>query len=184
MVLMDPRIPYLLLTPGPVTTSPGVRSAMHDDCCTWVAEYAALVDDMRRRLVHLACPPIHRFAQRARETINQGSLPGAGRTCILLQGTGSYAVEATLGSVVPPTGKVLIVDNGAYGQRMVVMAEKMKLPHRVIEFPETEPADPSAVDRTLAADPAITHVATPRRPRAWSIRWLPSAGPSTTGAGC
>ncbi len=137
---MDSRIPYVLLTPGPVTTSPGVRSVMHDDCCAWVPEYGALVDDLRQRLVRLAT------AQ-------------PGYTCVLLQGTGSYAVEATLGSVIPPAGKVLIVDNGAYGRRMVITAEKIKLAHRIVEFPETEPADPAAVDRALAADRAITHVA-------------------------
>src|SRR5947209_2547400 len=105
---MDSRLPPLLMTPGPVTTSPGVRVAMHEDCCTWAAEYGALVDDLRRRLTRLA-----------------SSHPGY--TCILLQGTGSYAVEATLGSVIPPTGKVLIVENGAYGRRLVVTAEKLKL---------------------------------------------------------
>jgi len=113
---------------------------MHDDCCTWTTENAALVDDLRRRLVRLASSR-------------------SGYTCILLQGTGSYAVEATLGSVIPPTGKVLVVDNGAYGRRMAVTAEKLKIAHRVIECPETEPADPRAVDRALATDPAITHVA-------------------------
>ena len=137
---MDSRLPTLLMTPGPVTTSPGVRAAMHEDCCTWVSEYGALVDELRRKLARLASPR-------------------PGWTCILLQGTGSYAVEATLGSVIPPAGKVLIVDNGAYGRRMVVTAEKLKLAHRVVEFPETEPADPAVVDRALASDPAVTHVA-------------------------
>ncbi len=137
---MDPRIPYLLLTPGPVTTSAGVRAVMHDDCCTWTTEYGTLVDELRHKLVRLA-----------------SDRPGY--TCILLQGTGSYAVEATLGSVIGPTGKVLIADNGAYGERMIVTAQKLKLAHRVVEFPETEPVDPAAVDRALKADSAITHVA-------------------------
>ncbi len=113
---------------------------MHDDCCTWVSEYGAAVDQLRLDLARLA-----------------SAQPGC--TCILLQGTGSYAVEATLGSVVPSAGKVLIVNNGAYGLRMAVTAEKLKLACRVVEFPETEPADPAVVDRVLASDPSLTHVA-------------------------
>jgi 2-aminoethylphosphonate-pyruvate transaminase len=137
---MDADTPPILLTPGPVTTSPGVRAAMHQDCCTWVSEYVALVDDLRQRLVRLAT---------GRE----------GYTCVLLQGTGSYAVEAALGSVIPPSGKVLIVDNGAYGQRMILTAEKLKLAHAIVEFPETEPASVRTIERAFGADPALTHLA-------------------------
>jgi 2-aminoethylphosphonate-pyruvate transaminase len=132
----------ILLTPGPVTTSPGVRAVMQQDCCTWASEYVALVDDLRQRLVRLAV---------------RG--PAGAYTCVLLQGTGSYAVEATLGSVIPPSGKVLIVDNGAYGRRMVFTAEKLKLAHAVVAFPETETAQRQTIERALAADAAITHLA-------------------------
>jgi 2-aminoethylphosphonate-pyruvate transaminase len=132
--------PYLLLTPGPVTTSPTVRAAMASDCCTWISEYSALVDDLRRRLVRLAT---------ARD----------GCVCVLLQGTGSYAVEAALGTAVPPDGKLLIVDNGAYGRRLVTQAERLRIPRVVLEFPETEPADPGLIDRVLRNDPAVTTVA-------------------------
>lgn len=137
---MGVEFPTILLTPGPVTTSLGVRAAMHQDCCTWVSEYVDLVDELRRKLVRMAT-----------------ARPGY--TCVLLQGTGSYAVEATLGTAIPASGKVLIVDNGAYGRRMVITVGKLKIAHAVLEFPETEPADPRAVERALAADPAITHLA-------------------------
>jgi 2-aminoethylphosphonate aminotransferase len=137
---VDEDIPYLLLTPGPLTTSLSVRRAMLRDSCTWDADYNALVNDIRRRLVRLAT---------AREDY----------TCILMQGSGTFAVEATLGSVVPPDGKILIVNNGAYGRRMVQIADRLRIARVEISLPETEPADLDRMKRALSVDPSITHVA-------------------------
>src|SRR5262245_20100859 len=97
---MDADIPYLLLTPGPLTTSRSVRDAMRVDYSTWDVDYNRIVTEVRNAIVKLATPR-------------------ADYTCTLMQGSGTFAVEATLGSVVPATGKVLIVNNGAYGKRMV-----------------------------------------------------------------
>jgi 2-aminoethylphosphonate-pyruvate transaminase len=76
-----------------------------------------------------------------------------------VQGSGTFGVEAALGSLVPPDGKLLIVNNGAYGKRMVQIADRLRIARVEIRVLETEPADPSLVDRSLSADPAITHVA-------------------------
>jgi 2-aminoethylphosphonate-pyruvate transaminase len=137
---MDDDIPYLLLTPGPLTTSRTVRRAMLHDSCTWDRDYNAIVSNVRQRLVELAT---------RRE----------GYTCVLLQGSGTFAVEATLGSVVPPEGKVLIVNNGAYGQRMVQIAERLRIAAVEVRQSETEPADLARVEQNLEADPAISHLA-------------------------
>jgi 2-aminoethylphosphonate-pyruvate transaminase len=137
---MDDENPYLLLTPGPLTTSPTVRRAMLRDSCTWEAEYNTLVNTIRRRLVALAT---------GRD----------GYTTVLMQGSGTFAVEATLGSVVPAAGKVLIVNNGAYGRRMVEIADRLHIARTEVSFPETAPADPDHIARLLADDPALTHVA-------------------------
>jgi 2-aminoethylphosphonate-pyruvate transaminase len=137
---MDDDIPYLLLTPGPLSTSRGVRQAMQRDSCTWDADYNALVSDIRRRLVRLASQ-------------------GEGFTAVLMQGSGTFAVEATLGTVIPPKGKLLVVNNGAYGRRMVEIADRLRIARSEIALPETEPADLAQVEAVLAADPAITHVA-------------------------
>jgi 2-aminoethylphosphonate-pyruvate transaminase len=137
---VDEDIPYLLLTPGPLTTSSSVRRAMLRDSCTWDAEYNTLVNDIRRRLVRLAT---------AQE----------GYTCVLMQGSGTFAVEATIGSVVPPEGKVLIIHNGAYGRRMVQIADRLRIARVEMEQPETEPADVERIKRALGADPSITHLA-------------------------
>lgn len=92
---------YLLLTPGPLTTSRTVKEAMLFDSCTWDDDYnIGVVEQIRQQLTALA-------------TASEGY------TSVLLQGSGSYAVEAVLGSALGPQDKVLIVSNGAYGARMV-----------------------------------------------------------------
>jgi len=137
-----PENPYLLLTPGPLSCSKGVRAALLRDWCTWDGDYnEGVVQNIRRRLIGLAGLDMEDF------------------TAVLMQGSGSFAVESVLGSVVPPGGRLLILSNGAYGQRMVRMAEILKLPHRALAWPETAPLEPAVVDRALAEDPSITQVA-------------------------
>ena len=137
---MDDELPYLLLTPGPLTTSPGVRQAMLRDCCTWDDDYKRLTNEIRERLVRLATP-------------------SDAFTCVLMQGSGTFVVESVLGSTVPRNGKLLIINNGAYGARMALIATRIGLAHDELRFGETEPAAPDRVARQLDADPAITHVA-------------------------
>ena len=47
--------PYLLLTPGPLTTSESVKTAMMTDWCTWDEDYNVhIVEEIRKGLVQLA----------------------------------------------------------------------------------------------------------------------------------
>lgn len=140
---MDSDIPYLLLTPGPLTTSRGVKQAMLRDYCTWDDDYKELVTRLRQRLVALATPE-----------------PQSGRyTAVLMQGSGTFAIESVIGSALPPDGKLLVVNNGAYGQRMAQIAHRLRIPCVELRLEETEPADPDAIAAALAADPGVTHVA-------------------------
>ncbi len=141
---MDDEVPYLLLTPGPLTTSRPVKQAMLRDVSTWDRDYNDIVQDVRRRLVSLAT-----------------ASPAASDayTAVLMQGSGTFAVEATLGSVVPRDGKLLILDNGAYGRRMVEIATRLGIAHVTIAQAEIAQANPADFERRLAADPGITHVA-------------------------
>jgi len=82
-----PENPYVLLTPGPLITTPTVKAAMLRDWCTWDDEYNAIGQDVRRQLVKLATPK-------------------QGYTSVLMQGSGPFCVEATLGSAVPPGGRI------------------------------------------------------------------------------
>ena len=146
---MDDRIPFppedrpgrrLLFTPGPLTTTRTVREAMLADIGSWDADCIELVRDIRRRLAELTGDP-ERY------------------TCTLLQGSGSYAVEAVIGAAVPRDGKLLILQNGAYGHRMRLTCEALGIPCRLLEERENRPIDPAAVDEVLAADASVTHVA-------------------------
>jgi len=141
---MDPALlpdnPYLLLTPGPLSTSKGVKAAMLRDWCTWDDEYNGLVQDLRRRLVALATP-------------------AAGYTAVLMQGSGTFAVEATLGTAIPADGLLLVLSNGAYGNRMVEIARRLKIPVLQQDSGEIRPPDLDKLEETLIADPRITHVA-------------------------
>jgi len=135
-----PENPYVLLTPGPLSTTPTVKAAMLRDWCTWDDDYNGIVQDVRRQLVELATPQ-------------------EGYTSVLMQGSGTFCVEATLGTAVPPGGRILIIANGAYGQRMALIAERLRIPHSLLRSAETAWPDAGLVRETLRADPSITHVA-------------------------
>ncbi|MCI0748081.1 MAG: 2-aminoethylphosphonate--pyruvate transaminase, partial [Verrucomicrobia subdivision 3 bacterium] len=126
----------------PLTTSATVKQAMLRDAGSWHYEFNAVVKSVRERLLALA-----------------GFSPGAGWEAILLQGSGTFGVEAVLATTIPPSGKVLILTNGAYGERIVQMAQYLKIAHAVLRTPEDTPPQPADVERTLAADSSITHVA-------------------------
>lgn len=137
---MDADIPYLLLTPGPLTTTSTVRAAMQVDYSTWDVDYNQRVVEIRERLVQLAA-----------------TTPGF--TSVLMQGSGTFAVEATIGSVIPSDGKLLLISNGAYGDRIGQIADRLHIPRVTIACPETEGPDLEQIRKTLAEDAAITHVA-------------------------
>src|SRR4030095_9260887 len=102
----------LLYTPGPLTTSLAVKQAMLHDAGSWHWESTALVRCVRDRLLALA-----------------GLAKSEGWECILLQGSGTFGVEAVLASVIPPRGKVLVLANGAYGERAIRMLEMHRTIH-------------------------------------------------------
>ena len=133
------RDPWLL-TPGPLTTSLTVKQAMLHDWGSRDQTFIAINRRMRERLVELAS--------------GQGS-----HVCVPMQGSGTFAVEAMLGSFLPATGKLLILVNGAYGKRMVRICDYYRRTHAMLEWAEDRPVEPAAVESALAADPAITHVA-------------------------
>lgn len=129
---------YLLLTPGPLTTSDGVKQAMLFDSCTWDEDYnLGVVQSIRRQLVALATQ-------------------SAGYTAVLLQGSGSFAVEGVLGTVIGPQDKLLIVNNGAYGARMAEMARLMDIGHRVFDCGEVNEPDVAALEAVLKSDARIS----------------------------
>ena len=137
--MTEPRRDPWLLTPGPLTTSRAVKEAMLHDWGSRDAEFIKLNARVRERLVELAG--------------GQGT-----HVCVPLQGSGTFIVEAMIGTLVPRSGKLAVLINGSYGTRMVRMCEYLGRDRVVLETPEDTPVDPAALDAALAADAAITHV--------------------------
>ena len=133
--LDDPR----LLTPGPLTTSATVKRAMLHDWGSRDGEFIAINAQVRERLVALA-----------------GGVDT--HVCVPMQGSGTFAVEATLGTLIPPDGKAAVMINGAYGQRIARICDYHKRRYVALETPEDVPNDPDSLDRLLADDSDITHV--------------------------
>jgi len=133
---------YLLLTPGPLSTSPTVRAAMERDWCTWDDDYnLGVVTPIREKLVRLATP----------------TRP-ENYTCVLMQGSGTFSVEATIGSVIPHDGKLLVLANGAYGNRLAQIADRLQIDHLVHDTGELDQPDLNKLQQELSGDTAITHV--------------------------
>ena len=137
---MENRDEPLLLTPGPLTTSPTTKAAMQRDWGSRDPEFIALNARILKRLTALA------HAQDS-------------HVCVPVQGSGTFAIEATIGTLLPRDGKMLVMVNGAYGQRMAKICRIIGRACEIIETPEDAPNDPLALDAALQADPAISHVA-------------------------
>jgi len=136
--------PYILLTPGPLTTSRTVKEAMLIDWCTWDQTYNTMVQAVREKLVGMAV----KNPERRKDF-----------TCVLMQGSGTFSVEAVLGTVIPRAGKLLILSNGAYGQRIKKIADVLNIENMLLESAETEVPDLKALEAVLENEKDITHVA-------------------------
>lgn len=133
--------PYLLLTPGPLTTSNEVKMAMLKDWCTWDKEYNNIVQEIREKLVKLAVP-----------SGNYNKY-----TSVLMQGSGSFGVESVIGTAISKNGKLLILSNGAYGNRMGEIAKVLKINYTIEKFGDKEAIDINKVKEILENDSSIPH---------------------------
>jgi len=136
-----PRLgePYLL-TPGPLTTAYSVKEAMLRDWGSWDADFRGMTATLRAELLALLGPS------------------GAEFDCVPIQGSGSFAVEAMLGSFIPRNGKVLVLANGAYGKRSAETLRYLGREQVVLDKGDYLPPRGAEVAAMLQADPAITHV--------------------------
>lgn len=136
--------PYLLLTPGPITTTLSVKEAMLRDWCTWDEDYNLLIQKLRKDLVSLSVS-------------NDAALKE--HTAVLMQGSGTFAVESVIGSVIPKNGKLLVLENGAYGKRILQITDVLGIDSSEISAKETEIFDLDRLREVLENDSGITHVA-------------------------
>jgi len=139
--IIPPKLgePYLL-TPGPLTTSYPVKEAMLRDWGSWDDDFRAMTREMRTRLLDLLGDGKEEF------------------DCVPMQGSGSFSVEAMLGSFIPRNGKVLVLANGAYGLRSAQTLAYLEREHVVLDKGDYMPPRGSEVAQILADDPNITHV--------------------------
>ena len=139
-VSLSPSGDPWLLTPGPLTTSQTVKQAGLRDYGSRDHAFIAVNRGIRESLVEIA------GAQHS-------------HVCVPLQGSGTFVVEAMLGTLVPREGKLLILVNGAYGERMRKICQIVGRAADTLETAEDTPNDIEALDRALGEDPRITHVA-------------------------
>lgn len=132
---------YKLLTPGPLTTTKTVKQEMLKDRCTWDDDYKNVTQVIRRQLLNLAQVDESNF------------------TAVLMQGSGSFVVESVLTTAIGEDDKLLIITNGAYGERIVEMAKVLRLAHVVYSVPYNEQPSSLEVRDLLEKDASITHVA-------------------------
>lgn len=131
-----------LFTPGPLTTSASVRAVMDRDVGSRDDEFIAVVQTLRAALTDLVAPGHpDRYAT------------------VLVPGSGTYAVEAMIGTCVPDRGHLIIASNGAYGERMRAIAERLAVPHSVLRVPEHQALSPAGLAAAVDARPETTHVA-------------------------
>jgi 2-aminoethylphosphonate-pyruvate transaminase len=129
----------ILLTPGPLTTSLPTKMAMLRDWGSWDESFNRVTAHVRSKLTDI----IH-----ARDS----------HTCVPMQGSGTFAIEAAVNTLVPRNGHVLVLINGAYGKRFAKLTEMMGRRLSTFETADDVPTTADDVERMLAKDSSITHV--------------------------
>lgn len=132
----------LLFTPGPLTTSFTVKSAMLHDFGSRDIVFINTVKSVRSNLLKLA-----------------GVSQEEGYESVLMQGSGTFGIEAVISSVIPADGHILIIINGAYGERISKMTAIYKIAQTRLVFDEDEIPSLEKIEDVLKSNPAITHVA-------------------------
>ena len=129
----------ILLTPGPLTTTQRTKVAMLRDWGSWDASFIALTAELRTQLLAI----VHGEESHV---------------VVPLQGSGTFAVEAAVATVVPRDGHVLVLDNGAYCKRLGKLATLMGRRTTVLPHAEDAPVSPAELEAALRRDESITHV--------------------------
>ncbi len=132
----------ILLTPGPVQTAPETRAAMAQDIAPWDNDFRPVYARIRERVLALA-----------------GGTPGE-HACLPLQGAGHFIVEAAIRSLVPAGGAIIVPMNGAYAERVVLLARGAGRIAHEWPVPDTRGVTAEDVEAAFAAHPEATHFAT------------------------
>lgn len=132
---------YKLLTPGPLTTTETVKAQMLEDRCTWDVDYKSLTQSIRQKLLTIGMTDPSKY------------------TTVLQQGSGSFVVESVLQTALSDDDHILIISNGAYGERMVKMAQVMKKSVTPVYLGYNEIPNINELKEIIDSDTSITHIA-------------------------
>jgi len=124
-----------LLTPGPLTTRYAVKYSMLTDHCTWDDEYKKITTSVINDITHISANDDY--------------------ATVLLQGSGSYAIEAMICCLCRKKDKVLFLINGEYGKRMLTIAGKSRMDYEYLSFDMTQPISKEKVEKKLKKDKDI-----------------------------
>jgi 2-aminoethylphosphonate-pyruvate transaminase len=117
---------------------------LQPDLCHREGEFFDLQDEARRRL------------------LSTYSLDPSQWSAVLMSASGTAAVESMVAALVPQGGKVLIVENGVYGDRIARICAQYSIPHERVVGDWMQGPDFAAIGAKLASPPAgatFTHVA-------------------------
>ncbi|MDP9082784.1 MAG: 2-aminoethylphosphonate aminotransferase [Pseudomonadota bacterium] len=135
----------LLLNPGPVTLSERVRgSLLQVDLCHRESEFFDLQHEVGRRLLAIHDLDPQQWA------------------AVLMTASGTGAVESMIAALVPPSGRLLTVENGVYGERMAQIAAQYGIAHERWVGDWMQELDLSGIARrldTARGAASITHLA-------------------------
>ncbi|TVQ17963.1 MAG: 2-aminoethylphosphonate--pyruvate transaminase [Bacteroidetes bacterium] len=131
----------LLFTPGPLTTSDTVKSAALKDMGSRDEQFIILVKDIRNTLLQLA-------------HVSQPEYQ-----CVLMQGSGTFGIEAVISSAIPRNGMLLNIINGAYGRRISQMSHIHNIPTLDLHYHENQLPILGEIEKALVDIPQITHMA-------------------------
>jgi 2-aminoethylphosphonate-pyruvate transaminase len=134
----------LLLNPGPVTLSERVRrSLLQPDLCHRESEFFDLQDEARERLLAVY------------------ALDPAAWTAVLMTASGTAAVESMVAALVPTRSRLLVVENGVYGERIAQICMQYQIPHDRVAGDWMQAPNLGAIAARLDADASqrFTHLA-------------------------
>jgi len=130
----------VLLTPGPLTTSMATKESMLRDWGSWDADFNSITGRICARLLEI----VHAAGTHE---------------CIPMQGSGTFSVEAAIGTLVARSGHVLVPQNGAYCQRIARICRVLGRRVTTIDYAEDAAVRAEDIEQALTENPSITHVA-------------------------
>lgn len=131
-----------LFTPGPLLTKQSVKEAMLVDYGSRDIEFMKSIDFIRSKLLDIA------------------GVSSSDYTSVIMQGSGTFGNESCIQTMTPrdKSANYLIIENGAYGQRLRKICQLLDIKCSMISFPEERAVDISAVENYLKKTKGFTHV--------------------------